>query len=136
MDDCIFCKIVAGDIPASVVYDDDNVLAFMTIEAANKGHILVIPKQHQSDIEALDKTTYQAVMDVSQRVGRAIKWQYSPKKVGLMVQGFEVDHAHVHVLPLHKNDDITMKRALDNCLLQFERDELEAEAKQLKARLS
>ena len=57
MDDCIFCKIVAGDIPASKVYEDGDVLAFLTIEAINPGHTLVIPKRHIESVWDMEDAT-------------------------------------------------------------------------------
>lgn len=113
MSDCLFCKLVAREIPAYVVYEDDQVLALLDIHPIRPGHVLVIPKTHEPDLHKLSSEHYQAVMAVVQEVSGRIADRLSPKKVGLMVMGWDVPHAHVHVVPLENTGDITSKSLLE-----------------------
>jgi histidine triad (HIT) family protein len=108
--DCIFCKIAAGQLPAHKVYEDDDVIAILDINPVNPGHTLVIPKEHTEHFEEMGGERYQNVMNVTQRVARAIKKTYNPPRVGLLVWGFEVPHTHIHVVPLKESGDFSIKR--------------------------
>lgn len=101
VDGCPFCMIIRGTIPAHKVYEDDDTLAFLDIRPMTPGHTLVIPKDHVPDVQALDEPFYTHVLLTARRVALALDVVTQPKKVGFMVVGFDVPHAHVHVLPLH-----------------------------------
>jgi histidine triad (HIT) family protein len=135
MEDCIFCQIVEGKLPAAKVYEDNNVLAFMNLEAINPGHTLVIPKKHVAEFYELDTDNYSRLMDGVQQVAGSIKKTYNPKRVGLLVQGFEVAHAHIHVVPLHESTDVTSKKLLEGTALEPSPDERSAEAEKIKNNL-
>ena len=83
MDDCIFCKIVEGELPSSRVYEDDSVLAFLAIEAINPGHTLVIPKRHIESIWDMEDSLYAQNMDVVKKISVALDLAFEPKKVGI-----------------------------------------------------
>lgn len=102
--DCIFCKIVNGDIPAHKVYEDDDVLAFLDISQTTKGHTLVIPKKHYDNFLATPKDIMHKVMDVAQRIGQAQMVTLGAKGVNILTNvnkeaGQSVFHFHVHVVP-------------------------------------
>lgn len=110
MNDCLFCKIVAGDIPSSKVYEDEDVLAFLDISQATKGHTLVIPKEHVRN--ALEMTQTQAANLFARipKIARAL--QKATKADGLNIinnneetAGQTVFHAHVHLVPRFANSD-------------------------------
>lgn len=107
MKDCIFCKIAAGELPASVVYEDNQVVAFLDIHPLRPGHTLVIPKVHDPDLHHLDDGTFDAVMRASKRIAGMIERTLSPKRVGFLVAGWDVPHAHVHVVPMEDALDLT-----------------------------
>lgn len=107
--DCIFCKIAAGELSAHKVYEDQDVVAFLDINPVNPGHTLVVPKDHNEYFEEMGGERYQHVMNTVQRVARAIKKTYNPPRVGLLVWGFEVPHTHVHVVPLKEAGDFSIK---------------------------
>jgi histidine triad (HIT) family protein len=110
MSDCIFCDIVTGEIPASVVYEDDVVMAFMDIRPVNSGHTLIIPKQHFTYMAEMDEETGAHLFKVTMRVERAIR------NSGVRCEGTnlfladgeaafqEVFHLHMHVFPRFKGD--------------------------------
>lgn len=114
MEDCVFCKIVKGEIPSYKVYEDDDVFAFLDIHPINTGHTLVIPKQHVPEFQDLNEKTYGAVMSATQKISRIAKEKFNPKRVGIMIVGWDVPHTHVHVVPMNEHGDITSKTLLEN----------------------
>lgn len=116
MNDCIFCKIVRGEIPSHKVYEDDAVLAFLTIQPINAGHTLVIPKKHEPDFYNLDEATYTAVMLAAKKIATTVQSKLRPKKTGLFIAGWDVPHAHVHVVPMNDTHDITTAKAMTGSL--------------------
>jgi histidine triad (HIT) family protein len=113
MTSCIFCQIVAGQLESSKVYEDNEVLAFMDIQPVRRGQVLVIPKQHIdhfSDIpDALALRLYMKTHALLKAVRKVVR----PERVGLVVHGYGVSHAHVVIVPQHHEDDITSGRMAD-----------------------
>lgn len=115
--DCIFCKIAEHEIPASIVYEDDDVMAFLDISQVTKGHTLVISKAHYDNFLAVPKEVMHKVMDVAQRIGQADLAVFGAKGVNILTNvnkeaGQSVFHFHVHVIPRYIADEgfqITMK---------------------------
>ena len=108
--DCVFCKIVEGVIPASIVYEDDDVLAFLDISQATKGHTLVIPKKHYDNFLSVPKELMHKVMDIAQRIGQAHIMVLGAKGVNVLTNvnkeaGQSVYHFHVHVIPRYIRDE-------------------------------
>lgn len=135
MDDCVFCKIVDEAIPAAKVYEDDKVLCFLTIEAINEGHTLVIPKRHIETVWDMEDNLYSQTMDTVKKVSVAIDRAFNPRKVGVMVAGWEIPHAHVHVVPMNKTGDITSKKLLENTSLKLDLETLTEHAEKIKNNL-
>ena len=104
--ECIFCKIVAGEIPSHLVFEDDQTLAFMDINPIRHGHVVVIPKEHVMYVQQLEDELYQKVMLTVKKVMQAIDEVVHPLRVGVIVEGFDIDHAHVKVTPLIEVTDI------------------------------
>jgi histidine triad (HIT) family protein len=102
----IFSKIVAGDIPAHKVSETDDYLAFLDISPLMLGHTLVIPKKEVDYIFDLDDATYQGLMVFAKTISVAIKKAYPCDRVGVAVIGLEVPHAHVHLIPINKMNDM------------------------------
>lgn len=109
MTDCIFCKIIAGDIPSTKVYENDDVLAFMDIGPVVKGHVLVIPKQHYNPLTAVPDDVLGKVMAVVKRVAQAQVDGLQADGVNVhqangTAAGQVVPHTHFHVIPRYAND--------------------------------
>ena len=109
--DCVFCDIVAGHEPASVVFEDGEVLAFMNLVQFNPGHVLVIPKAHRADIRDFEPPLGAAVMTAVARIARAVAATFEPD--GLTVQhnigeagGQDVFHAHLHIYTRYAGDGL------------------------------
>lgn len=108
--DCIFCKIVAGEIPSSKVYEDDYVLAFLDITQVTPGHTLVIPKQHCRTVLEMDSLTSSALGTVLPKISRHLVEQLSANGLNILnnseeVAGQTVFHAHFHLLPRFSEED-------------------------------
>ena len=111
--DCIFCKIVAGEIPAVKVLDEELVLAFMDINPASRGHLLVIPKRHAGDIFEISEADLAAVTGATKRCARAVKEALKAEGVTVLqlngrVAGQVVPHLHIHIMPRWENDGLTV----------------------------
>lgn len=102
MDDCIFCKIIRGELPAYKVYEDDKFLGFLDIYPRAKGHTLLIPKKHYHfvyDVPEFDKYWLAAL-----KVTHAMQKAFKPLFVTYLTHGLEVPHAHIHIVPRAAND--------------------------------
>lgn len=104
MHDCIFCKIAAKEIPATVIYEDELVLAFLDLGPINYGHVLVIPKEHHESSSTIPEATAGRMFHVGSRIGVALKRQEEYDAFNLHLAdgsaaGQVVMHAHLHVIP-------------------------------------
>lgn len=136
MNECVFCKIAKGEVLAHVIYNDNKVLAFLDKHPINPGHVLVIPTKHEFDFFNLDNDTYHHLMDVVKKLASAVKRATNPKKVGLIVAGFDVPHTHLHIIPMHEYHDVTSKAILESTRANPTDGELEKAAKKLKGFIS
>jgi histidine triad (HIT) family protein len=108
--DCIFCAIVGGDAPASFLYQDDIVVAFMDIRPVQPGHLLVVPRMHAELIPDLDDAVLAAMWSVATRLNRALRaGAPSAEAVSVYVAdgeaaGQEIPHVHIHLIPRHADD--------------------------------
>jgi histidine triad (HIT) family protein len=107
---CVFCEIVAGTSPASVVYQDQHVMAFMGIQPTAPGECMVIPTAHIDHFIDLDDETAQFIMRAALRIGRRMMTVFKPVRVGMVVHGFGVPHAHLIVVPQQGTFHITSDR--------------------------
>ena len=134
--DCIFCKIIAGDIPSFRIFEDDASLAFMDINPAQPGHALVIPKRHAADVFSIDANALAAVTRTAARVARAVNDSLAPAGLNLVqcngeAAGQSVFHFHMHVLPRACGDDLKMNLGLRPGDMR----DIEAQCERIKAAL-
>ena len=106
----IFSKIIAGEIPAYKVAEDDNFLAFLDINPLAKGHTLVIPKKEVDYIFDMEDPMYSELFVFAKKVARGIKAIVPCDKVGMTVIGLEVPHAHIHLIPIHSIYDMDFSK--------------------------
>ena len=104
MPDCIFCKIIAGEIPSTKIYEDELVYAFLDISPINPGHVLVIPKEHHESASTIPEATAGRMFRIGSRIGIALKRleaydAYNLHLADGMAAGQVVMHAHLHVIP-------------------------------------
>jgi histidine triad (HIT) family protein len=106
MDNCVFCKIVKGEIPSSKVYEDQNFFAFLDIGPVNKGHVLLIPKKHYRWLWDLPLDTAKEALPLSSKLAKAVQKATGCDLVVMTVVGDEVPHAHIHLIPKFRNDGL------------------------------
>lgn len=127
----IFSKIVAGEIPAYKVAETVEFLAFLDISPLAEGHVLVIPKVEVDYVFALDDETYTGLQLFAKIVATGLKEAIPCKRIGVAVIGLEVPHAHIHLIPMNRVDDLNFARPK----LSFTSEELEVTAERIKAAL-
>jgi histidine triad (HIT) family protein len=103
---CIFCQIVWGESRASFLHQDEHCVAFMNIRPINPGEFMVIPRAHIDHFTDLPDALACHILTVAQRLGRNLLRELKPVRVGYVVHGFGVAHAHLNVVPLHEGNDI------------------------------
>jgi histidine triad (HIT) family protein len=95
----VFTKIINREIPGRFVYEDDDVVAFLTIEPMTQGHTLVVPRAEIDNWHGVDPAAFNRVMGVAQRIGKAVCKAFDTERSGLIIAGLEVPHLHAHVFP-------------------------------------
>jgi histidine triad (HIT) family protein len=131
--DCIFCKIVKGEIPAKKIYEDDHTLAFLDINPANPGHALVVPKKHSEDITHADDKDLNMAIDVVKKIVQQQKERLGAHGVNVIQNngkqaGQLVAHLHFHVIPRFQGDMV---------VISYQRTQLsEAQLEEVRKKLS
>ncbi len=119
MTDCVFCKIIAGQIPSTRVFEDEHTLAFMDIGQVNPGHVLVTVKKHAANLFELDAEQAAAAARACHRVAQAIRAAFAPEGLSVYqangkAAGQTVYHYHVHLLPRHAGDGMELTWPVKN----------------------
>ena len=108
----IFSRIIARELPAYIVAEDDHHIAFLDINPNALGHTLCVPKKEVDKLFDLDEDAYLNLMHFSHRVASALRQVVSCQRIGLLVIGLEVPHAHVHLIPLNEMADATFQKKI------------------------
>ncbi len=141
MAECIFCRIITGEAPASMVYEDQVCVAFMDIHPLNPGHLLVVPRVHAAGLANLPEQTGGRLFQVAQKLAAALRQsELRCEGINLFLAdgtaaGQEVFHVHVHVLPRFTGDGFGFKRSPGSAP-QPERQVLDAYAQDIRQRLN
>jgi histidine triad (HIT) family protein len=111
--DCLFCKIVAGEVPATLVHEDERTIAFMDINPGTRGHLLVIPREHATDVHEIDPEDLQAVALTGQQMARHVRDRLGADGVNLINSAGSaawqtVFHFHLHVIPRYEGDPLRL----------------------------
>ena len=112
-DDCIFCKIANGEIPSATVYADSICRVILDVNPANKGHALIIPKEHFDNIYSMDAETAAKIFTIATEVAKAQKAELNPDGLNILQNNCEaagqtVFHFHMHLVPRYIKDNVTM----------------------------
>lgn len=124
----VFSLIMDGKIPGNFVWKDDKAVAILTIQPIRQGHVLVIPREEIDQWTDLPLDLAAHLMQVSSKIGNALKVAYPATRVGLMIAGLEVPHTHLHVVPMDSMEDLSFAFAK-----QAEPDVLKATAEKIRA---
>ncbi|MDO4271395.1 MAG: HIT domain-containing protein [Candidatus Saccharibacteria bacterium] len=127
MEESIFTKIIRGDIPSYKIYEDDLTYAFLDISPLSDGHTLVVPKVQVDKIYQLDDKTYQALFATAKKVAARID-EILGVRAGMVVEGLEVPHAHIHVVPMYDRNVLRLHHG-------YPVDTTEANMKDIAAKL-
>ena len=109
MEECTFCRIIDGKIPAAMVYEDSKVISFLDIMPANKGHCLIVPKQHAQNLLELKDEDLVAAIKAAKKIARALSLTFGNGSFNLVMNngkeaGQLVSHAHIHIIPRFQKD--------------------------------
>ena len=133
MEECIFCKIVSGKIPAAKIYEDGKVMSFLDIMPANKGHCLVVPKNHSENLIEMGEDDLSATIKAAKKVARALSLSFGNGSFNMVMNngkeaGQLVNHAHIHIIPRFQKDRLRIKWSH----LKYEGDELKDYAEKIR----
>ncbi len=108
MDNCIFCKIAAGEIPSQTIYEDDSFRAILDLSPASKGHTLILPKKHFTDITELDEDYAAKILPLAAKIGQTMKKELGCEGFNIVqnngeAAGQTVMHYHMHIIPRYAN---------------------------------
>jgi histidine triad (HIT) family protein len=125
MDNCLFCKIIAGEIPAQKVYEDEKVVAILDIKPVNPGHVLVLPKEHFADIFETPDDLLTELIKVVKKIGMATKKAIGADGINIginngLAAGQLIFHTHIHVMPRIENDGHQLFSGKDYALGEME----------------
>jgi len=109
----VFTRIINGEIAVHQIYEDDRVIAFLDAHPLNEGHTLVIPKKQIDHIWDLDDDDYEYLWKIAKKIAKHIQQVINPPRVGVIVEGFGVPHAHIHLIPIYKSNDLQKTDKLD-----------------------
>jgi diadenosine tetraphosphate (Ap4A) HIT family hydrolase len=127
----IFTRIIDGEIPGTFVWRDDRCVAFMSINPMAHGHTLVVPIAEVDHWVDGDEALVTHLFSVTRIIGQALQRAFSPERVGVIVAGYEVPHAHIHVIPTNAMSELSFA----NAAATVERDELTAAAEAIRSAL-
>src|SRR3989344_8140036 len=129
MEECIFCQIIEGKMPGFKIFENDDIQAFLTIAPIKPGHTLVVPKKHIDYFFDLDEVLMNKLMAVSKQVAADLLKAFRPTthKIGVMIAGLEVAHAHLHLIPMDNEEELDFSLAK-----QVSTDELKENFEKIK----
>jgi diadenosine tetraphosphate (Ap4A) HIT family hydrolase len=131
----IFTKIINRELPGRFVYEDDDVVAFLTIEPMTQGHTLVVPRAEIDQWQDVEPAVFNKVMAVSQLIGKAVCMAFDVERAGVIIAGLEIPHLHVHVFPARDLADFGFAN-VDQNPSQESLDEAQAKIKAAVAQLT
>jgi histidine triad (HIT) family protein len=114
MQPSIFTKIINGEVPCHKIYEDKTTLAFLDLHPINPGHTLVVPKVQIDHLWDLSEEDYTYIWKVAKKIALHIKQVVDSSRVGVVVEGFGVPHAHIHLVPIYKGNDLKKPQNKDD----------------------
>jgi histidine triad (HIT) family protein len=109
--ECLFCDIANNKTRSFKVWENEDFFAFLDIAPINPGHILLIPKIHAEDVFVLPGDLFGEIFQVVKKLAEPLRQATSAKRIGMAIEGLGVPHAHIHLVPIHKGNDLNPERA-------------------------
>jgi len=106
MENCVFCKIVKEELPCYKIWENERFLAFLDINPVSPGHTVLVPKKHIDYIFDLEEPLYSEMFKIAKELSKVLKQAMGSKKVGLAIEGIFIRHAHIHLIPVNKGNDL------------------------------
>lgn len=106
----VFTKIISGELPSYKIYEDDRVISFLALDQINLGHCLVVPKEEVDHFFDVGDELYKHTFLVAKKIATAVKKATDCVRVGVAIQGFEVAHTHIHLIPVWKPEEFDFKK--------------------------
>ncbi|MBN8833888.1 MAG: HIT family hydrolase [Niastella sp. SCN 39-18] len=128
----IFSKIIAGELPAYTIAEDENFIAFLDIAPLVKGHVLVVPKTEIDKVFDLPDDILAKILVFAKPIGKAIEKSFACNRCGISVVGIEVPHTHVHLIPINTANDLNFTRPK----LKLEADEMKSIQQKIRSHLA
>ncbi len=137
-DGCVFCKIIRKELPASIVFEDDDVVAFLSNRPVNEGHTLVVPKKHYVNIYDIPEAEASHLFSITKRIASCVKEAMVPSGIRIVqnngvAAGQVVFHLHIHVIPLTPRDDLHNSGVYRNATFLATPQVLEKDAEKIRA---
>ncbi|MBY6412796.1 HIT family protein [Rhodococcus sp. BP-252] len=107
----VFSKIISGEIPGRFVWEDDDVVAFLTIAPVTQGHTLIVPREEIDQWQDVDGAVFGKLTAVAQKVGQAVRTGFDAPRAGFLIAGLEVPHLHLHVFPAYEMGNFDISKA-------------------------
>lgn len=123
----IFEKIIAREIPAYIVWEDEKYIAFLDIKPINPGHTLIVPKKVVGDILDMTDNEYSDLFLAAKKFAKHLRTATNAKRIGIVVEGFGVEHVHIHLVPINTINELDHSHAYD-----ASQEELEEMSKKIK----
>lgn len=114
MENCIFCKIISGEIPSTTIYEDNDFKVILDVSPATEGHALILPKKHYKDLDELDKSCGEKLLTIASNVGKALMDTFGYEGYNIvqnngLAAGQTVFHFHMHLIPRYKDDQVGLE---------------------------
>ncbi|MDD5503483.1 MAG: HIT family protein [Candidatus Thermoplasmatota archaeon] len=104
--ECIFCKIINGELPSHKIWEDENFLAFMDIYPVQQGHVLLVPKAHSDYVFSMEDKEYAEIFKRAKALSEPVRRATGARRIGIGVEGLSVPHVHIHIIPVNNINDI------------------------------
>jgi histidine triad (HIT) family protein len=111
MEDCVFCQIIKGILPAHTIWEDEHFRAILDINPNTPGHTLLLPKIHEPYVFNLEPELYSSLFELAKKLSKPILEVSQAKRIGVVIQGFTIPHVHLHLIPMNDFHDLKSTRA-------------------------
>jgi diadenosine tetraphosphate (Ap4A) HIT family hydrolase len=121
MQDSVFTKIINKQVPAVIIYEDDENIAILSINPNSTGHALVIPKVQVDEFTDASEQVFLSAMGLAQKLSKVLKRVFKPNRIGLVIEGLAVPHLHIHLIPMGQIGDLDHDKAGNASMEELEK---------------